>query len=63
VSRLASSSISKFERAWSPAYGGGSENFAEAQRATLGRASGAARDKARQDPLKDFNCNNIHTLL
>jgi len=45
VSRLASSSISKFERAWSPAYGGGSENFAEAQRATLGRASGAARTR------------------
>jgi len=27
-----------------------SENFAEAQRATLGRASGDARDKTRQDP-------------
>jgi len=29
-----------------------SENFAEAQRATLGRASGDARDKPRQDPRK-----------
>lgn len=27
-----------------------SENFAEVQLATLGRANGAARDKTRQDP-------------
>jgi len=50
---LDSSGILKFERARLPIINvRQSENFTEAQRATLGRASGAARDKTRQDPLK-----------